>query len=150
VSTIDVKTRTKHPTDIPVDPGAFGVAITPDGGTAFVTNSVSGVVSTIDVKARTKHPTDIPVGIGPLGVAVTPDGKTAYVTNANPGNASAPSGDSVSTIDVKTRIKHPTDIPVGLSPLEVALTRVAGNRTAGPLGQTRRGDLCQASLENRA
>ena len=101
VSTIDVKTRTKNPTDITVGtipdgrrsrptedrlrdqrwqqlgvddrcqdqdqephrhPGRHephNVAITPDGKTAFVTNTVSGTVSTIDVKTRTKNPTDI-------------------------------------------------------------------------------------------
>jgi YVTN family beta-propeller protein len=72
VSTIDVKTRTKNPTDIAVGAAPFAVAVTPDGTTAFVTNIRSGTVSTIDVKTRTKHPTDIPVGSQPGGVAVTP------------------------------------------------------------------------------
>jgi YVTN family beta-propeller protein len=72
VSTIDVKTRTKNPTDIAVGALPFGVAVTPDGKTAFVANGFSDSVSTIDVKTRTKNPTDIPVGAGPLGVAVTP------------------------------------------------------------------------------
>ena len=35
VSTIDVKTRTKHPTDIPVGSAPLGVGITPDGKTAL-------------------------------------------------------------------------------------------------------------------
>ena len=72
MSTIDVKTRTKHPTDIPVGRYPNGVAITPDGKTAFVANVLSGTVSTIDVKTRTKHPTDIPVGTQPDRVAITP------------------------------------------------------------------------------
>jgi YVTN family beta-propeller protein len=71
VSMIDVKTRTKHPTDITAGVGG-GVAFTPDGKTAFVTDPASGTVSTIDVKTRTKHPTDIPVGTFPFQVAVTP------------------------------------------------------------------------------
>src|SRR5262249_22286523 len=99
VSTIDVKTRQKNPTDITVGSDPFGVAITPDGKTAFVTNTYSGSVSTIDVKTGTKDPTDIPVGGAPLGVAFTPDGKTAFVGNFH---------DYVSTIDVKTRTKKPT------------------------------------------
>ena len=41
VSTIDVKTRTKNPTDITVGAGPLGVAVTPDGKTAFVTNSAA-------------------------------------------------------------------------------------------------------------
>jgi YVTN family beta-propeller protein len=47
-------------------------------------------------------------------VAVTPDDKTAFVTN----NVSG----TVSTIDVKTRTKNPTDIPVGSLPTAVAVT----------------------------
>ena len=72
VSTIDVKTRTKNPTDIAVGTFPFGVAVTPDGKTAFVANGSAAPVSTIDVKTRTKNPTDITVGSGPFGVAVTP------------------------------------------------------------------------------
>src|ERR687897_2916951 len=60
VSTIDVKTRTKHPIDITVGSRPHGVGITPDGKTAFVTNFGGNSVSTIDVKTRTKNPTDIP------------------------------------------------------------------------------------------
>jgi YVTN family beta-propeller protein len=72
VSTIDVKTRTKDPSDIAVGTLPAEVAFTPDGKTAFVTNQVNGTVSTIDVKTRTKDPADIPVGSLPIGVAVTP------------------------------------------------------------------------------
>ena len=73
VSTIDVKSRTKDPTHIPVGSAPVGVAITPDRKTAFVANFVgSGTVSTIDVRTKTKGPTDIPVGSSPVGVAVTP------------------------------------------------------------------------------
>jgi YVTN family beta-propeller protein len=72
VSTIDVKTRTKDPTDIDVGARAGSVAFTPDGKTAFVTHEFRDTVSTIDVKNRTKHPVDIPVGGLAFGVAVTP------------------------------------------------------------------------------
>ena len=113
VSTIDVKTRTKNPTDITVGPTPVAVAITPNGKTAFVTHPISGTVSTIDVKTRTKNPTDITVGPMPVAVAVTPNGKTAFVTNFL---------DSVSTIDVKTRTKNPTDITAGTNPNGVAFT----------------------------
>src|SRR5262245_44950224 len=84
-ATIDVKTRTKHPTDITVGSFPFGVAVTPDGRTAFVANTNSGTVSTIDVKTRAKNPADIAVGSNPFWVAITPDGKTAFVTNNGSG-----------------------------------------------------------------
>jgi YVTN family beta-propeller protein len=125
VATIDVKTRKKHPTDIPVGSLPFWVAFTPDGKTAFVTNNGSGTVSTIDVKTRKKHPTDIPVDGYPKGLAITPDGKTAFVTHGNydndPGIVDELTG-TVSTIDVKTRTKHPTHIPVGAPNYRVAIT----------------------------
>jgi YVTN family beta-propeller protein len=58
------------------------------------------------------------VGAVPDGVSVAAGRErcraTAFVTNQFSG--------SVSTVDVKTRTKHPTDIPVGASPLEVAFT----------------------------
>jgi YVTN family beta-propeller protein len=47
-------------------------------------------------------------------VAVTTDGKTAFVTNVE--------GGTVSTIDVKSRTKDPSDIPVGSQPGSVAIT----------------------------
>jgi YVTN family beta-propeller protein len=124
VSTIDVKTRTKDPTDIPVGVYPAGVAVTPDGKTAFVAEG--GSVSTIDVKTRTKDPTDIPVGAGgtaQFGVAVTPDGKTAFVTDLGVDitRRQVVSG-TVSTIDVTTRTKNPTDIAVGTQPTLVAVT----------------------------
>jgi YVTN family beta-propeller protein len=114
VSTIDVKTRTKHPRDITFGTAPIGVTFTPDGTTAFVANAAGGTVSTIDVKTRTKHPSDITVGSFPYEVAFTPDGKTAFVTNNGSG--------TVSTIDVKTRTKHPRDITVGGNPKGVAVT----------------------------
>jgi YVTN family beta-propeller protein len=45
---------------------------------------------------------------------VTPDGKTAFVPNF--------ASNTVSTIDVKTRTKNPTDITVGSSPFGVVFT----------------------------
>jgi YVTN family beta-propeller protein len=65
VSTIDVTTRTKNPTDIAVGSIPVGLAVTPDGKTLFVVNRRSDSVSTIDVKTGTKNPTDIAVGSTP-------------------------------------------------------------------------------------
>src|SRR5262249_60289387 len=76
VSTVDVKTRKNQRDDITAGTQPTGVAFTPDGKTAFVTNFGSGTVSTIDVKTRLKNLDDIPVGQNPATVEVTPDGKT--------------------------------------------------------------------------
>src|SRR5262249_15984680 len=123
-------------TDITVGSHPNGVAVTPDGKTAFVTNFGGNSVSTIDVKTRTKDPTDIPVGLVPGGVAFSPDGKTAFVTHQSTATLStidltaggtAPSCRHVSTIDLKTRTQDPTHLPVGssavaLGPVGVAVT----------------------------
>jgi YVTN family beta-propeller protein len=63
----------------------FGVAVTPDGGTVYVTNShqqqsVGGSVSVIAASSNTVTQT-ITVGNLPFGVAVTPDGSKVYVAN---------------------------------------------------------------------
>jgi YVTN family beta-propeller protein len=72
VSTIDIKTKTKHPTDIAVGAGGAGVAVTPDGKTAYVVDGTSSTVSTFDVKTRKENLNDITVGLTPVEVAVTP------------------------------------------------------------------------------
>ena len=58
------------------------------------------------------------VGVVPAGVSAVPARSpcrpTAFVTNYGDG--------TVSTIDVKTRTKNPTDIPVGRNPIGVAIT----------------------------
>ena len=57
-----------------------GVAVSPDGTTAYVANSFSNTVSVINTTTNTVT-TTITVGTLPRGVAVSPDGTTLYVTN---------------------------------------------------------------------
>jgi YVTN family beta-propeller protein len=80
VSVIDTTSNTVAAT-IAVGNEPFGVAVTPDGSTVYVTNLLSNTVSVIDAASNTVTAT-IGVGSGPLGVAVTPDGSTVYVTNS--------------------------------------------------------------------
>jgi YVTN family beta-propeller protein len=61
-------------------------------------------------------------------VAITPDDHTAFVTNAGSG--------SVSTIDVATRTKNPTDITVGSTPFGVAVTACRLGAVVQPDGRT--------------
>ena len=58
---------------IPVGQTPFGVAVTPNGGKVYITNSDGGSVSVIDASSNTVVAT-IPIGPGPAGVAVAPDG----------------------------------------------------------------------------
>ena len=64
-------------------PGRYfpaGIAITPDGKTAYVLNGLSGTVIPISTATNTPGK-PIKVGIDPGVIAITPDGKTAYVAN---------------------------------------------------------------------
>jgi YVTN family beta-propeller protein len=88
------------------------VAVTPDGKTAYVTNSGSGTVTPITVATNTPG-SPITVGSNPYAVAVTPDGKTAYVTNEGSG--------TVTPITVATNTPG-SPITVGSDPEGVAVT----------------------------
>jgi YVTN family beta-propeller protein len=76
---------------IPVDASPDGIAVTPDGETAYVSTVDDSSATPIDVATNTVG-TPIPVGGGPVGIAVTPEGDTAYVT--------IQSNDSVLPIDL--------------------------------------------------
>lgn len=73
-----------------VDDEPTGVAISPDGRHAYITNTFSGLVSAIETESNTIT-ANFPGFGGPVGVAVSPDGRYAYVTNYF--------SDSVSVID---------------------------------------------------
>lgn len=77
VSVINSTTNTITST-IPV--GGTGIAISPDGKSAWVGGYYSGTVSVIDTATNVVTDT-IPVGQAPWDTAFTPDGKTAYVTD---------------------------------------------------------------------
>ncbi|MGH8917889.1 MAG: TIR domain-containing protein [Actinomycetes bacterium] len=72
---------------VPVGTDPWDVAITPDGGHAYIPNSGSGSVSVIDTGSNTITAT-IPVGTDPEDVAITPDGRHAYITNKGSGSVS--------------------------------------------------------------
>ena len=111
VTPIDTSTNTAG-TPIVVGSGPEGVAITPDGKTAYVANMGLGSVTPIDTSTNTAG-TPIAVGSGPDAIAITPDGKTAYVANFN--------ADSVTPIDASTNTAG-TPIAVGSGPDAIAIT----------------------------
>jgi len=51
VSTIDIRSGTKHADDIPIGAFPVSLAVTPDGKNVFVTNVGSDSVSMIDIKS---------------------------------------------------------------------------------------------------
>src|SRR6266849_1875745 len=107
VSVIDTATDAVIAT-ILVGARAFGVAVSPDGSTVYVTKSFAlppGPISVIDTATNTViATTGDPIAGGTFGVAVTPDGSKVYVTN----------GES-NTIEVIDTIR------VGFSPIGVAV-----------------------------
>src|ERR1019366_1816311 len=79
----DPATNTAGP-PIPVGSYPEGIAITPDGKTAYVANYISDTVTPIATATNTAGP-PITTGNTPQGIAITPDGKTAYVANNSSG-----------------------------------------------------------------
>src|ERR1700730_12915782 len=92
--------------------GAYpGIAITPDGKTAYVANQVSNTVVPISLATNTPG---TPIAVDrPNAVAISPDGATAYVTSLG-GNA---------VIPINTSTNAPgAAIPVGSFPSGIAIT----------------------------
>jgi YVTN family beta-propeller protein len=89
-----------------------GIAITPDGTHAYVTNPNASAVSVIDTSTNAVVAT-VGVGSFPGGVAVTPDGAHAYVTNT--------AFNTVSVIATATNTVVAT-VTVGSAPGGVAVT----------------------------
>ncbi len=96
---------------IPISGHLWGVAITPDGATAYVADESTD--SVIPVDTATDVPgTPIPVAPSPRTLGITPDGKKLYVANIG--------GDSVTPIDLATNTAG-APIPVGSSPHGIAI-----------------------------
>ncbi len=91
--------------------GANGIALSPEGKTAYVANFFTANVSVVDLVAKAVAAT-IAVGSGPNSVVMAPDGNTVYVTNFF--------SDTVSVIDTGSRMVKAT-IPVGSFPRGAAI-----------------------------
>ncbi len=99
-------------TPIHVGNNPYGIAITPNGATAYVTDSGSGTVTPIDTATNTAG-TAIPVERTPIAITVTPDGATAYVVNTD--------SNTVTPIDTANNTAG-APIPVGNSPEGIAVS----------------------------
>jgi YVTN family beta-propeller protein len=114
---INTATNAGEGQPIPVGKEPRGIAITPNGASAYVTNFQDDTVSVINTATNTVS-TTIALGQaqelkGPQGVAVAPDGTKVYVVNGF--------DNSVSVIDTNTNSVL-TNIAVGTEPQEIALT----------------------------
>jgi YVTN family beta-propeller protein len=90
----------------------FGLAITPDGATAYANaqsgpeGTEGGSISAINLGAGSPAAQITSVGIAPVGIAITPNGKRAYF--ASRGSA------TVSMIDIATNLVIGPPIKVGI------------------------------------
>jgi YVTN family beta-propeller protein len=103
------------PTAVSLAP--FGVAVSPDGSTVYITNTNPGGPGNLSVvnPATGMLIADPEVGLDPEGVAVSPDGSTVYVANFSNG-----SGNTVSVISTATNTVTQS-ITVGQGPTGVAV-----------------------------
>jgi YVTN family beta-propeller protein len=97
ISVVDLQTNAV--TNISGFAGPFGIALSPDGTKAYVTNSMSGAGMTISVVDLTSNSITSTITSanfsGPVALAVSPDGTKAYVTNYAGG-----AGTTISVVDL--------------------------------------------------
>lgn len=94
--------------------GPLGIAVSPDGLTAYVTNSLGNTVSPIDLSSfpfRVESP--IKVGGAPSAIALSPNGAVAYVSDFN--------SNTVTPIYLSSRSAQPA-IHVGSGPWSLAVS----------------------------
>ncbi|HXC19746.1 MAG TPA: FGLLP motif-containing membrane protein [Acidimicrobiales bacterium] len=113
-----IDTATSHTTQVhgapPAMNGPLGIAIAPDGNTAYVTNSNGNTVTPIDIRSSSfSLGSPIRVGSGPAAIAITPNGATAYVSNFN--------SNTVTPIDLATASPE-RPIRVGAGPWSIAVS----------------------------
>jgi YVTN family beta-propeller protein len=89
-----------------------GVAVSPDGGTAYAASINTNVLSIIDATTRVVTRT-ANVGAGPQGVMVSPDGFAIYTANSGAG--------TVSVVDATSFVLTRT-VQVGTTPAELAFS----------------------------
>ncbi|MDE3082745.1 MAG: beta-propeller fold lactonase family protein [Acidobacteriota bacterium] len=94
--------------------GPLGVAITPNGRTAYVTNSLGNTIVPVNLATGTVG-APVRVGSGPAAIAISPTGRTAYVSNFND-NTVTPV-----TLSGATPVAH-SAIRVGFGPWSIAVT----------------------------
>lgn len=92
--------------------GSHMVAVSPDGGRAYVANMGSGSVGVFDLKALTKL-RDLPAGKQPEGLALSPDGRRLWVADRG--------GDTLRVFDTAS-FAEVAQLPTGKTPIRVAIS----------------------------
>jgi YVTN family beta-propeller protein len=113
VSVIDTATDAVVGRSIAVGRNPYGMGISPDGGTLYVSGFDSDEVTAVDTKANAVA-WRTAVGDGPLNLAVDRDGSRVYVVNTL--------DDTISIVDPATRSAAPGAIAVGAKPIGIVLS----------------------------
>lgn len=100
-------------TAIGVGSHPIGIAVTPDGNTAYVTNLLDNTVTPIDLTTGVAGTPINVLGNGPVAIAITPNGLKAYVANQFSAN--------VTPIILATQTAL-SPITVGSTPTGIAIT----------------------------
>ncbi len=121
------------------DAGPAGIALAPDGRTAWVALSLNNTLARVDL-VMGKVLKEIPVGVAPYAVALSPDGRTAWVSNEGGrrparGARSASSAGTQVAVDARgiadsgtvsvvdlARGRETAQIATGLHPMGLALS----------------------------
>jgi sugar lactone lactonase YvrE len=120
----------KTPSTIAAGNGPLGVAVSPDGRSAYVTNARDDTVSQYSVDPVTgalspeTHAT-VATGPFPFGISVSPDGRSAYVTDRNvfgPPGAGAVSQYDIDPLTGQLSPKTPATVAAGAQPEEIAVS----------------------------
>ena len=144
MSAIDTASNTVMAT-VPVGHNPVGVAVTPDGQTAYVTNFGDNTVSEIDTASNTVAAT-IPVGNLPEGVAVTPASRGGGFGGFGTSTSLSCSPDPATTSQVVTCTAGVSPVPNGGT---VAFSDAAGAISgcgAVPVDQSTGEASCQTTF----
>ncbi len=109
VSFVDLASR-KVTDSVSSGNGPYGIAVSPDNRTAYVTNMNGNTLSILNLSTRTVVGR-VTIGRMPAGLAVSEDGRQVYVANSG--------GDTISVIDATT-MKANRTIATGKTPYGIA------------------------------
>ena len=112
----------KSPATVTSGHQPIGVAVNPDGKSAYVTDLLDNAVSQYDIGAggalAPKTPATVAAGAFPGGIAVSPDGKSVYVSNSNANTVSQYDVGAGGALTPKT----PATVAAGTFPQGIAVT----------------------------
>jgi predicted alpha-1,2-mannosidase len=110
VTVIDTATQRVLAT-IKTGNGPNGIALGPDGNTAWIADADDNTIQAIDLH-RFSVGAPVGVGVSPRAIAIAPDGKTLFVTNSG--------SNTVTPVDVATHTAQ-ASITVGGRPFGIAI-----------------------------